>query len=274
MSEFIASARAWLAAITPDLPPALLVVFVFVAVYSIRRWLPSVWLKFEHAVPFVDTIDPGPVLKELLKAWQAIPGALLGTAVAALFAGTSVQAAIWGTVASALAALAHHVMADYAEFRGQVAGQVGGSPPPPAGALGRGTRISLAPPRAPSFPPGSAAMTVIGFLAVVTGIALCLSLSGCGLFGSSGSVWPTVAKCAPPAQNVINSVTQILLGGGDYETQLEQLGEQYGVNVVVCVVDGLVSQWGSPTAKLSAETLDAKGRGQAFLAHAGTKVER
>lgn len=106
MLEQIRSVVVWLATIDPALPRALLVALVFAAVYLIRKLFPRTWEFFARAVP-VPVIDPAPLLLVLSKAWQALPGALLGAVASALATGGDVRAAVKGAVFGALAAVAH-----------------------------------------------------------------------------------------------------------------------------------------------------------------------
>lgn len=184
MSQFIALVRLWLATISPELPPAALVVSVFLAIYSVRRWLPRAWLFLEHLVPFVDTVDPTPGLKTLLKFWQALPAAALAAVTGALLGGTSVRIAVWGVVTAALTAGSHELLADYAKFFGQV-----GGPAKPAVAK-----------KPPSFPPPAAAGL----------IALCLTLGGCGLAAVVGPYLAEAAVLIADAVNAIDAAQALL----------------------------------------------------------------
>lgn len=241
MSNYIATARAWLATITPDLPPALLIVFVFVSVYLLRRWFPGAWVKFERAVPFVDTIDPGPGLKVLLKFWQAIPGALLAAVGGALFTGASVKLAVWAVISTAVAAAAHEIGTDYATLK--TANQL---------------RARAAGPKPPATPPN---LAVIGFLGVIA-----VALVGCGLLAKVN--WPgTVAHCAPSKDTLIVEVSNILLNdsASEYADALEKLAVTDGGEAVACAVSSLVGQLTAPTARRTAKSDTAVVRGQLFL---------
>ena len=256
MPEIFAPARAWLVAnIDPAAPAALLVIIVFLAVYSLRRWAPSLWLRLEHAVPFVDSIDPAPGLKILLKVWQALPGAAFGAATAALTTGLSVTHALWGVVAGFAASAVHEIMAAY---QGAV-----GRPKPPTSASGSGRgSITIDPPKPfppPPAPPAAAMRALpIGFFACL--MLGCVSLSGCAWF--KGSFWPKVENCAPSPASLVAQVGDILAAGGDYESALEQLALTDTKAAVVCAVEAFVSSLGANDGAHA----DAQARGKAFLA--------
>lgn len=108
MLSLLQQALAWLTAIDPALPRALLVALVFVSVYLIRKFCPRAWELFASVVP-VPVIDPAPLLLLLSKSWQALPGALLGAAAAALASGADVKHAVKGALFGALAALVHEL---------------------------------------------------------------------------------------------------------------------------------------------------------------------
>jgi hypothetical protein len=106
MLSLLQQALAWLSAVDPALPRALLVALVFASVYLIRKFFPRAWELFASAVP-VPVIDPAPLLLLLSKSWQALPGALLGAAASALTSGADVKHAVKGALFGALAALVH-----------------------------------------------------------------------------------------------------------------------------------------------------------------------
>lgn len=182
MLELFANARAWLAAIDPALPAAVLVLLVFSTIYAVRRWLPSVWKAVEATVPFAGSLNAGPVFDAVWKTWQFLPGALLGAAVAALSAGLSVKSALWGVGSGALASLAHELMAAY---RGQVGVPKGPSTPSRiAGAVG-------------------SALSLLSVFVLTAGLAACLMLSGCGLFAAAA---PYLAEAAVVLSDAVNAV--------------------------------------------------------------------
>lgn len=128
----------FLSAIDPILPRALLIASVLVIVYAFRKLFPGAWEWFARAVP-VAVVDPAPVLLVLSKAWQALPGALLGALTLGLSTGQVVPA-VKGAVFGALAALAHEIMKAVPWIPYQ--GKTGDSDLPP-GAGGGSTWASL-----------------------------------------------------------------------------------------------------------------------------------
>lgn len=238
MQHAIDSALTWLEQ-QPNVPSAALVATIFLSVYVLRRFFPGAWLWFEHLLGgFVDTLDPGPVLKVLLKLWQAIPGALIGAAVVALQSGLSVRIALVGTLGSLLAAAAHEVMDNYH-------GDVGG--------LAK---------RAPSSAP--AVLSLI--------LASSLVLTACALFGSGGAFWPVVAKCVPTPSELLVEVEAVLLAGGDYESGLEHLAEQKTKEAVECAVQAALDTWTAPGAQPATDRSIGVANARAFLA--GKTVHR
>lgn len=207
--ELFSNARAWLSAIDPALPAAALVFLVFITVYSVRRWLPGVWKIVEATVPFADSLDPGPVLDAVWKSWQVLPGALLGAAVSALSSGLSVQSALWGVAAGAMASLGHELMAAY---KGEV-----GKPKPP------------------SVPPLAAGL-----------LAICLMLGGCWL---KGSFWPKLESCAPSPAALVSVVETIFLSGDNIEADLQQAGLQYGKAAIECAAQAFADSIGPNDAQ-------------------------
>lgn len=110
MLETIKAAAAWLSAnVDPSVPRALFVVAVLVTVLLIRKAFPRAWEAFARVVR-VPVIDPAPLLLLASKAWQALPGAVIGGVTLALGTGGDVRAAVKGVVFGALAALAHEVL--------------------------------------------------------------------------------------------------------------------------------------------------------------------
>jgi hypothetical protein len=121
MLSQLQQALAWLSAIDPAVPRALLVALVFAAVYLFRKTFPRAWEAFASVVP-VPVIDPAPGLLLLSKSWQALPGTLLGAAASAIAAGADVRPALKGALFGALAALAHEFAkaAPWLPYRGEV----------------------------------------------------------------------------------------------------------------------------------------------------------
>lgn len=109
MLEQIRALVAWLNAVDPVLPRALLVTAVFLLIYLLRKLFPRAWELFARAVP-VAVVDPAPVLLLLSKLWQALPGAAFGAALLAFTSGGDVRASVKGAIGGALAAFAHEVL--------------------------------------------------------------------------------------------------------------------------------------------------------------------
>ena len=122
MLEPIKTAAEWLSQnIDPSVPRALFVVTVLLVVYLVRKLFPRLWEGFARVVP-VSVIDPKPLLLVLSKAWQAIPGTLIGAGLVALGAGGDIRSAVKGAAFGALAALAHEVLkaVPWVPYRGAV----------------------------------------------------------------------------------------------------------------------------------------------------------
>lgn len=110
MLETIKTAATWLSVnVDPSVPRALFVVAVLLTVLVIRKTLPRVWEAFARVVP-VPVIDPHPLLLLVSKAWQALPGTLIGAGLAALGAGGDIRSELKGAAFGAVAALAHEVL--------------------------------------------------------------------------------------------------------------------------------------------------------------------
>lgn len=249
--NFLAIARAWLAHIDPAAPAAALIVFIFVVIYSIRRWKPTWWLWVEKTIPYVDEFDYTTIGNIVWSSWQALPAMILGAVTSAIADGVSLKGALIGAALGALTAFIHKVAAGYK-------GKLGGPEKP--------DRLF------PSDPPTP---RVTGGLAILFVAGLCFHTTACGVFGSHGSLWPATAKCAPSRGKVVSDVAEKLFEGGDTKAELETLAESYGASTVVCVVNELVANWGAPgKAGASPEIAAAKLRGEAFLSNVGTKVEQ
>ncbi len=106
----------------------------------------------------------------------------------------------------------------------------------------------------------------------LVGLALCfvlgLAMTGCSLFGLSGSFWPVVAHCAPSKQDLVLEVEAALLAGGDYEAALVDIAKREGAAIVECAVKAAVDEL---TGKISLSLAEAaaSARGKAFLAKHG-----
>lgn len=246
MSEFIASARAWLATIN-DWAPAALVLTVFLTVYALRRWCPSVWLFITGYVPSVTQIDPSPVLAAIGKLLQALPNAIYGAAVSALAQGLSVKTALQGVFAGFAAAVVHEVMANYS-------GKLGARKGPPTGPNDYSSKRLPQDPKPPSIPPLAAACVALG-----------LMLSGCALFESKV---PALEQCAPTPAALAAQVADILAAGGDYKSALEQLALKDTEAAVLCAVEAFV---GDGKVASSDGDAAAKARGREYLASKGVK---
>jgi hypothetical protein len=233
MSEMFRAALAQLRAIDPVLPAALLITFVLLTIYTVRKFFPRAWLWVERTVPYADSIDPGPGLDALWKAWQAWPAMALGAAISALFAGVSVRHALWGVFCGLISALSHTIAAAY---KGKVGELKPKDPSPPAASL-------------------------VGVLCFA---ALCFALGGCAIFGAHGSFWPKVEKCAPSPASLVSQVADILVAGGDYEAALKALALQDGAAAVICAVQAFVSSTGHKFGA-GPEELSGVARGKAFL---------
>lgn len=117
---------------------------------------------------------------------------------------------------------------------------------------------------------------VVAFLAVSL-LASCLPDSRGG-----GVDWPKVANCGPGVDDVVSSVSRVLLDGSENDAEisdravheLEQLAAEHGADTVACLVDLLVSDWLRPGASPNPDRMAAAMRGQDFLRDVGTRIER
>jgi hypothetical protein len=194
MIQLFATARAWLAAIDPAAPAAALVLIVFLSIYAIRRFLPGVWLWIESRIPFVDSLDYRPVATIVWKFVQALPGALLGAAVASLSSGASVKNALLGVLAGFAASLVHEVMAAYK-------GQVGARPKPPTGYVPERSEV-LDIPDEPSERPTAPLRALSWALCLLLAFPIVLPACGAGL-ASVVAVIAQVATWITDATNVL-----------------------------------------------------------------------
>jgi hypothetical protein len=110
---------------------------------------------------------------------------------------------------------------------------------------------------------------------------------GCNLSDGKGVEWPDVLQCGPKVDDLVSTVSTILLGSekpGDEGSQtaigqrakdeLEQLAEKHGANVISCLVDLLKRDWTRPGASATPETLAAAARAQSFLDVEGVQVTK
>lgn len=112
-------------------------------------------------------------------------------------------------------------------------------------------------------------------------LALAL-LSSCSTLPTAPIDWPKVAQCGPGANDVLATVSRILLqDGADLKKlsqhssdELENLARTNGAATVACVVDQLIQDWAAPGAAAQPIRLAALQRGQAFADAIGTKVQR
>jgi hypothetical protein len=264
MSNYFAIARAFLANLDPAAPAAALILTVFLTIYSLRRFAPKAWLWIEAKLPFVDTLDYRPFATIVSKFVQSLPGALLGVVVASLSSGASVKSAVIGVLSGFAASLVHEVMAAY---KGQVS-----TPKPPTMAKPYTperpmTIIDKGP---PSVPPAAAFVgRMLGFASAVVLLScasLVASLTGCSFF--THSVEPIAKECAPSAAELVSQVSQILLSGGNYEAEIEQLILVDGESTVLCAIRAVIADLTAKSGKVGASPDDgaAVARGKAYLA--------
>lgn len=109
--------------------------------------------------------------------------------------------------------------------------------------------------------------------AAAAGIAmlLCMALAfhsiGCAL---GEALWPIVKDCAPSAATLVNQVEGILVAGGDYATEFEQIALADGTAALQCAVKEAIADLLSSHAKFSPNVSNAAAaRGKAFLASKG-----
>jgi hypothetical protein len=107
----------------------------------------------------------------------------------------------------------------------------------------------------------------------LTPILIVLALTNTACRSLPPVVWPELAKCAPPVESIIGSVSEILLGKTSPKQELENLARVHGTDTVVCAVERLRSDWRTPGASASPERADALGRADAWLLEVHTKGE-
>jgi len=101
--QAIHSAVAWLAAIHPALPWALIPLAIWCTTYATRRWLPSLWAKLDAKL-----LPTGkPVSNLLLSLPSVAAGGLAGVY---LMGGGDYKRAVLGALAGVLAPIWHHVL--------------------------------------------------------------------------------------------------------------------------------------------------------------------
>lgn len=113
MSQTLATLDAWLSAhVHPGFLWLALTGAIWLAIYLIRRFVPSLWLRFEAFGP-----DEG----KASNVFQALPAVLLGALAAVFLSGGDFASSWKGALAGALAPLWHHLLKAY---RGEVARRV------------------------------------------------------------------------------------------------------------------------------------------------------
>lgn len=85
----------------PSAPYLALALGLFLAVWAVRRFLPSLWL------PLTLVGAPGSPLSHIL---QTLPSVIFGAVFAAYSTGDGVHEAVRGAVAGALAPTIHHIL--------------------------------------------------------------------------------------------------------------------------------------------------------------------
>lgn len=122
----------------------------------------------------------------------------------------------------------------------------------------------LKPPGSPK-PPSAPALPLL-LLAVI--------LAGCPMPNPD---WPRYLECAPGINDIIATVSRVLLDGGGTATELKQRGRDelqdlavtHGADVVACTISKLIADWRRPGATATRETLAAAIRGEHFLQSVG-----
>lgn len=113
---------------------------------------------------------------------------------------------------------------------------------------------------------------VPGFVPPAVLMLVAFHSTGCAWF--KGSVEPIAKECAPSEASLVAQVSQLLLSGGDYAAQLEQLAVVDGAGVIECAVKAAIQALMSDVGKVGANSEDgaAVARGKAYLAaHPGGK---
>jgi len=124
MIQFIKAAWAWLLAIDPNVPFALITIAVFATIYLVRKFAPRQWEWFATLpFPFLQS-DSALLWSILSKAWQSLPGQLLGAVMAAVSSGVSIKTAILGVLSGVVAAVAHEIAKNYRGNVGKAAPKI------------------------------------------------------------------------------------------------------------------------------------------------------
>jgi hypothetical protein len=246
------SVRAWLEGnIGLGAAFAVNILIVFLFVYSFRKLAPNAWIWMVKRVPYID-FDETPVRAFLDKTLQTLPGTVFAAVMGAISSGGSIKVAALGALAGPLATIAHHILEAIPWI-------------PYLGRLGSSAKRRFTSPPA-----------VFVFFVGVGAFSM-NSITACNLFGKSGPIYPAVVKCLPPTQEAQDVVTDILLSGLDgYKEALDNAAMKYGPSTVLCIVNSLVSEWGSTgsPARESKRAQAGKLRGSEFLAEHPAKVEQ
>ncbi len=106
-------------------------------------------------------------------------------------------------------------------------------------------------------------------------ILILFALTGCQTpLPKSPVDWPKLAQCAPPVDDLIATVSRVLLQSIDVQEELTELAREHGAEVVVCLVDQLRLDWTAPGAASSPKRTAATTSAQDFLKAVGTEVQR
>lgn len=183
-----------------------LVFGIFLLVYFVRKFLPKVWLAFETLSPFV-VADPEPVLRQLHKAYQALPSILVGIVVPAVLTGGDWKAAGIGALLGLVPPLQHELAKwiKWLPYRGELGKEKPKDPKdPPSGSATKDpepTRIRFQPPEPP---PGGAAAIRRWAAACAYAVVFALSL-GVGT-ACAPSVWDSQQRTLNAVVVVSNGV--------------------------------------------------------------------
>lgn len=110
-------------------------------------------------------------------------------------------------------------------------------------------------------------------LALTLLVPLVIFCSACGLFSSSGPLYP-IAQCAPSPATLLEQVKAILLDGTGYMQKLDELGKQLGkdgLHLVVCATAEYDQELSSAKLPATAAESAARARAEAYLAARGAK---
>jgi hypothetical protein len=218
---------------------------------ALQAWLPALVATFSGAIPALANVHTWPDFLQALLVISAIPLALVGPGASSPHNHPELPPPA-GTGGTGIDEKITEERAEREDKREEKR-LASIRPPPP----------SKPPSKPPSVPP-------LGLLALCVTLVFGFALASCGL---AASVWPAIVKCAPPSQAAIDAVTTALLAGGDVESTLATLGETYGVNIVLCIVNALSARWSAPGAQASPAVTAANLRAKAFLAKHPIQIE-